>query len=161
MPHEGNTHARSGHRALVEGFGVVGEGAARGGVEVEHVAALVERERGAPGAGLLRQVVEDVAADAVGRHQVAAAVGHQQPHARIQRQQPAQVVAGAGAATAASVPVPAAADVPVQQLVGDLGAVVQLVASIADEEAAELCRCRRGWDRRHGPRPIPGRGRAG
>src|SRR3546814_12425729 len=89
------------------------EGGAGVGVEVEHVAALVDLELRPVRAG--GQVVEQVAADAVGRDEIAAAMSDQQPEARMDRQQAAQVAGGAGAAAAAPAPLPLSAARAVQQ----------------------------------------------
>src|SRR6186997_663630 len=64
---------------LIEAFRVGGEGAARIRVEVKHVPAAVELELRASGTAKIRYVVDHVAAHAVRRHQVGAAMRHQEP----------------------------------------------------------------------------------
>src|SRR5262249_10769628 len=65
-------------KSLVKGGWVGGEGRASFRMEIEHVPAGIELELGAAGRADRRQVVEDVAADRIGGHQVAAAMCDEQ-----------------------------------------------------------------------------------
>src|SRR4029078_10778960 len=66
-----------------EGPGPGGEGTARFGPRIKHVAATINLQRHALAGKRRRQVVDNIAAHPIGRHEIAIAMGDQQAEFRI------------------------------------------------------------------------------
>src|ERR1700676_2234932 len=105
---------------LVDRLRVRAERMSRARVEIEHMAAAIESQLRPHGIAHLREMVEHVATDRIGRDHVAVAVSDEQPERRRQRKQRAQIIDDVGAKSSGTLPVPFARYVGRQEVIGHL-----------------------------------------
>src|SRR5690606_25068505 len=115
----------------------VRQGAARDVARVEHMAARQHLEPDPPAvAAERRQLVERELGGEIGRHQIGEAVHDERPGPPVERQRIGEVAERPGLATAGA-PVPAAAHLPVEQMVAPLDPVAEFTREIVDTRAGE------------------------
>src|SRR5262245_63110938 len=99
------------------------------------MAARIDLELHAIGVAEVRHMVDDVAADRIGRHQVGIAVHHQQAERGIERQELADVLGDAGRRAAGAVlPFPFAVHLAVENRVGHVGLEPEMTYAVLNGE---------------------------